>query len=274
MERVTSKQGVVVSFDRYGSGPPLVLVHGSFSDHLTNWMLVRSRLAERFTVYAIARRGRGETAPSDAPSVEDEAADVAAVIEAVGARVFLLGHSYGAMCALEAAALVPERIAKLVLYEPPWPSILAADTGERLERLGTRDDWDALVETFLREVVLMPRDDLAALRHSPDWAMWTSQASATLPELRAAARYAFDPVRFHSLALPVLLLVGSESPRERYLTDALAATFRDSRVVVLEGAAHEGMTTAPDAFADAVERFLFEPPEALMDRARAPEPRA
>ena len=37
MQRITSPAGVTVSYDKYGSGPPLVLVHGSFSDHNANW---------------------------------------------------------------------------------------------------------------------------------------------------------------------------------------------------------------------------------------------
>ena len=56
--------------------------------------------------------------------------------------------------------------------------------------------------------------------------------------------------------MPVLLLVGSESPRELYVTDALAANLPDVRVVPLEGQAHEGMTTAPELFVATVARFL------------------
>ena len=57
--------------------------------------------------------------------------------------------------------------------------------------------------------------------------------------------------------MPTLLLAGSESPRERYLTDMLLSSVRDVRLTVLGGQAHEGMTTAPAAFCDAVERFLL-----------------
>jgi hypothetical protein len=48
--RVTSPGGVTVSYDRDGSGPPLVLVHGSFSDHRTNWEFVKPLFETRFTV--------------------------------------------------------------------------------------------------------------------------------------------------------------------------------------------------------------------------------
>ena len=59
------------------------------------------------------------------------------------------------------------------------------------------------------------------------------------------------------LRFPVMLQVGSESPRELYATDALAAVLPDSRIEILEGQAHEGMTTAPERYAEAVIRFFL-----------------
>jgi pimeloyl-ACP methyl ester carboxylesterase len=56
--------------------------------------------------------------------------------------------------------------------------------------------------------------------------------------------------------MPVLLQVGSDSPRDFYLTDALSAALADARVDELEGQAHEGMTTAPALYAESVTRFL------------------
>jgi hypothetical protein len=38
MERMTLGNGVSVSYDKYGAGPYLVLVHGAFSNHRTNWL--------------------------------------------------------------------------------------------------------------------------------------------------------------------------------------------------------------------------------------------
>ena len=49
MHRVRSPAGITVSYDRYGSGPGILLVHGAFSDHRTNWEFVREPLENRFT---------------------------------------------------------------------------------------------------------------------------------------------------------------------------------------------------------------------------------
>ena len=53
MERITAPSGVTVSYDTYGSGPPLVLVHGAFSNHDTNWEFVKPLFEKQFTLLQI-----------------------------------------------------------------------------------------------------------------------------------------------------------------------------------------------------------------------------
>ena len=65
------------------------------------------------------RRGRGDSGPPGEHPLERQFEDVVAVIDAAGEPVDIIGHSYGAHCALGAAALVPEKVKHLVLYEPP-----------------------------------------------------------------------------------------------------------------------------------------------------------
>lgn len=62
LETVTSADGTPIAFERTGSGPPLVLVHGGACDHRF-WDLsdVRSTFAEQYTVYAMDCRGVGES---------------------------------------------------------------------------------------------------------------------------------------------------------------------------------------------------------------------
>ena len=102
----------------------------------------------------------------------------------------------------------------------------------------------------------MPRDVLAELRASPDWAAIVADAPASLGDLRALARHRFDPERFSALPMPVLLQIGTESPPDFYVTDALAAVLPDVAIGPLEGQAHEGMTTAPEQYARALCLFL------------------
>jgi pimeloyl-ACP methyl ester carboxylesterase len=257
MQHVSTPAGISLSFDRFGNGPPLVLVHGSFSDHRSNWRQVMPSLAERFTVYAIARRGRGDTTATEGHSVKDEATDIAALIESIDEPVFLLGHSYGAQVALAAAARQPRSIRKLVLYEPPWPGTVSKEGLQRLEALARDGDWDGFATTFFRDELDVPAEVLDQLRASEDWQAVTADAEATLGDIRAMCRYDFSADRFSDLRLPVLLQVGTESPRENFATDALAAALPEASIDELHGQAHEGMQTAPELYASSVVRFLL-----------------
>jgi pimeloyl-ACP methyl ester carboxylesterase len=257
MERIVTPSGVTVSYDKYGSGLPLVLVHGGFSDHETNWQEVKPALEGRFSVYAVARRGRGESSTTRGHSVDDEATDVAAVLRQVGEPALLLGHSYGAMCALTTATQDPAAVRKLVLYEPPSPQAITSDQLTRLETLAEREDWDGLVQAFMLDVLQVPPDDVDQIRATPTWGLWTADARASVNDLRALANHRFDPAAYRSLDMPILFLIGTESPRDLYLTDTLAAVLPDARILALEGQAHEGMTTAPAQFVDVVSTFLL-----------------
>ena len=56
MQRIILPTSITVSYAKYGEGPPLLLVHGSFSDRETNWQFVKTLFEKQFTVYAIAPR--------------------------------------------------------------------------------------------------------------------------------------------------------------------------------------------------------------------------
>jgi pimeloyl-ACP methyl ester carboxylesterase len=180
-----------------------------------------------------------------------------AVIQAIGAPVFLLGHSYGAHTVLAAAATIPDRVRKLVLYEPAWPRVVGPEALARLEALAQAGDWDGLAVTFFRDQLSVPGEELNALRATELWPPIIADAKASLGDLRALSRYDFQAERFRELRVPVLLQIGTDSPRDLYVTDALAAVLPDVRIQELPGQAHEGMTTAPQMYAEAVSRFLL-----------------
>lgn len=190
-------------------------------------------------------------------SVEDESRDVAAVIETLGEPVFLLGHSYGAQVALAAAAMVPDRVRKLVLYEPPWPGVVGKAVVARLDEPARAGDWDRFAVTFFRDILSVPADELEELRATELWPPIVADAEASLGDVRALSRYDFDADRFRELRVPVMLQIGTESRRRLYATDALAAALPDVHLEALPGQAHEAMTTAPEQYADSVSHFLL-----------------
>ena len=256
MEQITTASGTTVSYDRTGSGDPLLLVHGSFADHRTNWQLVEPLLAGDFTLVAVARRGRGSTSATHGHSVADEALDVVALMAAIDEPVLLLGHSYGAQVALAAAAERPDRVRRLVLYEPPWPHLVDAAKVDRLETRARSGDWDGVAGTFLATVLGLADAELAELRGTPLWPSFVADAEASMGDVRALAGYAFRAERFRDLTLPVLLQVGTASEPDHWVTDALAAVLPDVTLEPLPEQGHDAMLTAPELYARSVVRFL------------------
>lgn len=258
MEFVTSADGIRIAFARSGKGPPLVLVHGSTADH-TRWQGILPELETRFTVLAMDRRGRG--ASGDAPdySLEQEYEDVAAVIRAAGPGANLLGHSFGALCSMEAALRV-DNLKRLVLYEPAFPvdgrPLYRPEMRDRLNALQDAGDPEALLLAFFRDVAGVSEAQIDALRADPSWTGRLAAAHTAIREL-ADGDYVFKPARFQDLHVPTLMLAGEKSPVELSApTKALHAALPDSRLVVLDGQGHVAMTTAPKLFLDAVLGFL------------------
>jgi pimeloyl-ACP methyl ester carboxylesterase len=98
-----------------------------------SFRFVEPLLADRFTVYAVDRRGRGECGDSaDGYAIEQEFADVVAVVDSLAEPADIFGHSYGATVALGAAPLA-RHLRRLILYEPA-PGIPQTDP-ELLARL-------------------------------------------------------------------------------------------------------------------------------------------
>ena len=255
-QRLRTPAGVTIHHERFGTGPPLLLVHGSFCDHRSNWQFVAPTLAEAFTVHALARRGRGESDATADHGVEDEAADVAALIKAIDGPVHLLDHSYGALIALAAAPHVRDRIRKLVLYEPPLPGSFKPARLAELEDMAVAGDWEGFTSSFLREELDLSDSDLDAMRESPLWPQFLDAAPPTLQDLRALPKYDFDPRQFARLEMPVMLQIGTESQHDTYATDALAQVLPNAMIAELPGQGHDAVFTAPDLYARQVIDFL------------------
>jgi pimeloyl-ACP methyl ester carboxylesterase len=259
MEAITSRDGTRVAYRRSGEGPPLVLVHGTAADH-SRWAPVLPALEERFTVYAIDRRGRGGSGDADGYAIGREYEDMAAVVDSIGEPVNLLGHSYGALCVLE-AALLTQNIRKLVLYDPgievAGEEIYPPEVIERLDDLLDRGDRDGVVVTTMREVAGLPPETVEYMRSLPVWQARVAGAHTIPRELRAVKAYTFDPERFENLGMPTLLLSGGDSPAAFLkAAEAVDGALPDSRIVVMPGQGHSAMDTGTDLFTAEVLRFL------------------
>jgi pimeloyl-ACP methyl ester carboxylesterase len=258
MLTITSKDGTRIAYSRSGSGPPLVLVHGTTADR-TRWSRVVPELEPHFTVYALDRRGRGASGDAVGYAIEREFEDVAAVIDAIDEPVFLLGHSYGAICSLEASILT-DKVRRLVLYEPPIPidrPVYPPGVPERIQALVDAGDGEAALEVFFREVVRMPDRELDVYRTLPAWKVRITLAPTIPRELTIERGYRFQPERFAQFSIPTLLLLGGDSPPLfRQTIDMISAALPTSRIVVMPGQQHVAMDTAPELFLKEVIGFL------------------
>ena len=257
---VTGEDGTPLAYRRSGTGPPLLLLHGTSADH-RRWQPVLPAFEQHFTVYNLDRRGRGGSGDVEPYALEAEFADVIAVVEAIGEPVDVIGHSYGGLCALEAAPRLATKLRKLVVYEPPMNvtevPLAGPDTIDRLEAYLATDDREGLVAAMMTELVGVGPEALARMRSLPPWQGRVAAAPTIPRELRAVYDYRFDPVRFLEIATPTLLLLGGESPENvKAATHAIAAALPNAQTVVLPGQGHVAMDSAPDLFVAEVLRFL------------------
>ena len=258
MQQINSKDGTTIGFWQSGAGLPLLFVHGMTADH-RRWAAIAPHFEEHFTVYVMDRRGRGGSSDSPTYDLMREAEDVAAVVEAIGEPVFLLGHSYGATCSLE-AALLTAKIGRLILYEPAIPTGLPfypAAVPDQMYALIQRNEWEAALELFMREVVRMPDHELDVYRRLAMWQLRIPLVPTILRELAFDRTYRFNAEKFASLQPPTLLLLGGDSPPLFQQAIALIdSVLPDSRVVTLAGQRHIAMDTNPALFVREVRTFL------------------
>jgi pimeloyl-ACP methyl ester carboxylesterase len=112
-----------VHVETVGRGPRVVLVHGSVGNGVSTWAAQRP-LAERFTLVIPDRPGSPPNPPVERVDFEEQAPLVADLL-ADGAH--LVGHSYGGVISLYAAALRPEAVRSLTVIEPPAFGIAEGD---------------------------------------------------------------------------------------------------------------------------------------------------
>lgn len=247
MKTVTSKDGTIIAFDQSGLGPALILIHGATQYRATDQGMqqLADLLARHFTVVQYDRRGRGESTDTPPFAVERELEDIEALIDAVGGSAFIYGMSSGAVLAMEAAIVLPGKVRKLAMYEPPFNDDEAARqrwkdyTGQLRELLaqGRRGDAMAL---FLHLVGVSP-EQIEGMRRALTW----PRAEAVAPTLAydhfaLMGEEAVVPVqRAAGVTVPALVLVGGASYGFMHQTaEKLAQAIPDARWRTLEGQTH------------------------------------
>jgi len=239
--------------------PAVLFINGAGMDH-TVWALQTRYFAHhRRSVLAVDLPGHGRSGGALLHSIADTASWIVHVLDAVAVQsAALVGHSMGALIALEAAAVAPKRVRSLALLGvaermPVHPDLQAAADGNR--RLGPElvASWGHGRSGHLggnpAPGLWMMGGSLQLLERAPAGALAADLAACSAYDgaLAAAAR----------VACPTLLLLGAldrmtPPAKARPLADAIAP----SRTVVLPGAGHMLMSERPDAVIDVLRESI------------------
>jgi pimeloyl-ACP methyl ester carboxylesterase len=249
MQTVTSKDGSRIAYDRYGSGPVVILVAGALGYRKFKKMEeLAGLLAERCTVINYDRRGRGDSTEVKPYGLEREIEDIQALIEEEGGSASLWGWSSGGALALRAAAagIGVERVS---VYEVPFMVTPEAkrptpDYGERLDELVAAGNRSGAVKHFMRNAMGIPAPFVALMPLMPMWKGLKATA-LTLPYDWAALGghtmqgAPLDAEEWASVTVPTLVVCGAKSPPVlRQGSRALAEVLPNAEVRELQGLGH------------------------------------
>jgi pimeloyl-ACP methyl ester carboxylesterase len=249
MQLVTSKDGSRIAFDRYASGPAVILVTGALGYRKFGKLEELAKLlAERCTVINYDRRGRGDSTEVKPFAVEREIEDIAAVIDAARGRASLWGWSSGGALALRAAGagLAVERLS---VYEVPFMVTPDAkrptpDYGERLDELVAAGDRSGSVKHFMLNSMGVPAPFVALMRLMPMWKGLKATAHTLPYDWAALGKHTMygaplDPAEWASVTVPTLVVAGAKSPTELQRgSQALAEVLPLAELRKLEGVGH------------------------------------
>jgi pimeloyl-ACP methyl ester carboxylesterase len=261
--------GILIGYDETGAGPPVIWVHGGFTDR-RGFDLVAPLLAGRYRVIAYDRRGHSQSERRPGTQrVAQHVDDLVALIRHRGAApAHLVANSDGGEVATKVALRHPERVASLSLHEPALPGVLPdepelrralADQQQRLDRVVAelqRGEPEVAARLLVESVAMgpgawdsLPEQTRRTLAHNgPTWL-----ETALDPEYGRV-----DPDAIAALDVPVLVSDGGggSDPVDVAIVAHLATVLPDVRRHTFAGAGHVPHRTHPQTYASVVGGFL------------------
>ena len=251
--------GLHIAYQRAGTGPTLVLLHGFICDSRA-WKPQLEDLSRDFDVIAWDAPGCGQSSdPDEHFSMAAYADCLAALLDSAGVTsAHILGLSWGGTLALEFYRMYRERVSSPILADAyaGWTGSLGEDVAaKRLARC-------------LRE------SELPANEWVPQWApeAFSSSPPRQLVDEYAAIMSDFHPVGFRAMSrnvapdfrevlplidVPTLLIWGEEDSRSPLnVARAMCDSIRGARLVVIPGAGHVSNMEQPARFNAEVRAFL------------------
>lgn len=241
--------------------PPLLLLHG-LQDCARLWDLFALQVRDRYHVIALDSRGHGDSPWAETYHLDDYVGELEGVVEALGLdQLTLMGHSAGGKNSFMYAAGRPRRLKKLVIVEMD-PDAVNPGSAAMFDSYRTEtDSYGSLGEVVERLRSRQPRSSADVLRHDAEHLTkplpsggftWKRDRNLVLKYERPDAWDALP-----TITVPTLIVRGAES---RLLTAPVAARMKqaipDCRLVEIPDAGHWVHLEQPQAFLEAVTRFL------------------
>lgn len=252
-----------------GSGPDVVLVHGSVGDY-RQWGAVSVPLAARHTVVAISRRHHWPQAAASRDvryTYDDHRDDLLQYVRSRPERVHLVGHSYGAGVVLLAALSDPSRVRTITLIEPAFNTLLPADApGLECEQVSRT----AMVAEVRARAAA--GDDAGATRALIDWVQggpggfdglsadvrqWMLDNAVTAGPTLGHIPPVVTVEQLRELIVPTLVVTGQRTRLYyRLIGERVAAAVPQARYTQIADAMHMSIVERPDAVAAAIESIV------------------
>ena len=245
-------------------GAPVVLVHGSWGDH-HNWDAVVPGLSSTFRVVTYDRRGHSQSERvTSQGSVEEDVADLAALIEAHRlAPAHVVGNSFGAIIVLKLAAARPDLFASLTVHEPPLIGLLGNDPALTAvqQRIGAviatlqSGTTELGAQQFVETVAFGPG---MWEKLSPEMRQtFVFNAATWLDEMNESTAFILDLERLATFDQPALISRGDQSPPFfGALLDRITTALPHAQRKTFRGAGHVPHLTHPDEFVSVVGAFI------------------
>jgi pimeloyl-ACP methyl ester carboxylesterase len=245
--KVKSRDGTPIAYDKVGKGPALVVVGGALSGRSGGAELAKL-LAPHFTVYSYDRRGRGDSGDTPPYSVKREIEDLEAIIDKAGGSAVVYAKSSGASLAVQASAVLGDKVRKLALYEAPYDDAPGAAQAWRalkvqIDELLAANRRAEAVTVFLK-FTGAPDDVLAKMKASPAWAQMEAMAPTLAYDNAVVGADRSVPVATAAqIKASTLVMDGGASvgpmPFMRATADKLAKAIPGAQRQVIEGQSHD-----------------------------------
>lgn len=254
---------VSLSYDEYGSGPPLLILHGLMGQ-ARNWATVAKMFAAEYRVLAVDLRNHGRSPWVSGMTYEEMAEDVAMLAEKAGPPVKIIGHSMGGKVTMVTALKYPELIEKTVVVDISairhenspffgyFESMLALDLSS-ITRRGQADKLlaEAIPDQAERAFLLLNLASSAETGLS-----WKPNIQELYDRLRDILDWPEHLFQYQNNG-PTLFVAGGNSPyiQESHKPD-IARLFPAVQHAVIPDAGHWVHAEQPKAFYELVSGFL------------------